>query len=147
MWSLGCVIAELFLGWPLYPGALEYDQVTFAPFIRYTCTSTTRWTIPKLTVYLLERTTSTAGNETSTYFPEIQTHTTFIICRELYLSLLPDLCCFQSCKSGTKSPLKLIPAGGIRKLVWGQRAIIFPEARAVGATPLGRAPSPVGAWE
>ncbi|XP_025943506.1 homeodomain-interacting protein kinase 3 isoform X3 [Apteryx rowi] len=26
MWSLGCVIAELFLGWPLYPGALEYDQ-------------------------------------------------------------------------------------------------------------------------
>lgn len=29
MWSLGCVIAELFLGWPLYPGALEYDQVKF----------------------------------------------------------------------------------------------------------------------
>lgn len=29
MWSLGCVIAELFLGWPLYPGALEYDQVIF----------------------------------------------------------------------------------------------------------------------
>lgn len=28
MWSLGCVIAELFLGWPLYPGALEYDQVS-----------------------------------------------------------------------------------------------------------------------
>ncbi|KAM7406231.1 hypothetical protein PAMP_000620 [Pampus punctatissimus] len=28
MWSLGCVIAELFLGWPLYPGALEYDQST-----------------------------------------------------------------------------------------------------------------------
>ena len=28
MWSLGCVMAELFLGWPLYPGALEYDQVT-----------------------------------------------------------------------------------------------------------------------
>ncbi|GAA6070786.1 homeodomain-interacting protein kinase 3 isoform X2 [Tachysurus ichikawai] len=27
MWSLGCVIAELFLGWPLYPGALEYDQL------------------------------------------------------------------------------------------------------------------------
>uniref|UniRef100_A0A3B3Z6B5 Protein kinase domain-containing protein n=1 Tax=Periophthalmus magnuspinnatus TaxID=409849 RepID=A0A3B3Z6B5_9GOBI len=33
MWSLGCVIAELFLGWPLYPGALEYDQVnTFEGF-------------------------------------------------------------------------------------------------------------------
>ncbi|KAM4017225.1 homeodomain-interacting protein kinase 3 [Anomaloglossus baeobatrachus] len=29
MWSLGCVIAELFLGWPLYPGALEYDQIRF----------------------------------------------------------------------------------------------------------------------
>lgn len=27
MWSLGCVIAELFLGWPLYPGSSEYDQV------------------------------------------------------------------------------------------------------------------------
>uniref|UniRef100_A0A673MH90 non-specific serine/threonine protein kinase n=1 Tax=Sinocyclocheilus rhinocerous TaxID=307959 RepID=A0A673MH90_9TELE len=29
MWSLGCVIAELFLGWPLYPGALEFDQIRF----------------------------------------------------------------------------------------------------------------------
>ncbi|XP_064175594.1 LOW QUALITY PROTEIN: homeodomain-interacting protein kinase 2-like [Anguilla rostrata] len=26
-WSLGCVVAELFLGWPLYPGASEYDQI------------------------------------------------------------------------------------------------------------------------
>ena len=31
MWSLGCVIAELFLGWPLYPGASEYDQVGAKP--------------------------------------------------------------------------------------------------------------------
>ncbi|XP_034094550.1 homeodomain-interacting protein kinase 3-like isoform X3 [Gymnodraco acuticeps] len=29
MWSLGCVISELFLGWPLYPGALEYDQIRY----------------------------------------------------------------------------------------------------------------------
>ena len=29
MWSLGCVIAELFLGWPLYPGSSEYDQVNW----------------------------------------------------------------------------------------------------------------------
>ncbi|XP_075044161.1 homeodomain-interacting protein kinase 3 [Mixophyes fleayi] len=29
MWSLGCVIAELFLGWPLYPGAMEYDQMRY----------------------------------------------------------------------------------------------------------------------
>uniref|UniRef100_A0A8C2ZMX6 non-specific serine/threonine protein kinase n=1 Tax=Cyclopterus lumpus TaxID=8103 RepID=A0A8C2ZMX6_CYCLU len=29
MWSLGCVIAELFLGWPLYPGASEYDQTRY----------------------------------------------------------------------------------------------------------------------
>ncbi|XP_042563316.1 homeodomain-interacting protein kinase 3a isoform X2 [Clupea harengus] len=29
MWSLGCVMAELFLGWPLYPGALEYDQIRY----------------------------------------------------------------------------------------------------------------------
>ncbi|KAK0136966.1 Homeodomain-interacting protein kinase 3 [Merluccius polli] len=29
MWSLGCVIAELFLGWPLYPGSLEYDQIRY----------------------------------------------------------------------------------------------------------------------
>lgn len=27
MWSLGCVAAELFLGWPLFPGTSEYDQV------------------------------------------------------------------------------------------------------------------------
>uniref|UniRef100_I0FPX1 non-specific serine/threonine protein kinase n=1 Tax=Macaca mulatta TaxID=9544 RepID=I0FPX1_MACMU len=29
MWSLGCVIAELFLVWPLYPGASEYDQIRY----------------------------------------------------------------------------------------------------------------------
>lgn len=29
MWSLGCVIAELFLGWPLYPGSSEYDQLRY----------------------------------------------------------------------------------------------------------------------
>ena len=29
MWSLGCVLAELFLGWPLYPGASEYDQIRY----------------------------------------------------------------------------------------------------------------------
>ncbi|XP_051952668.1 homeodomain-interacting protein kinase 2-like isoform X1 [Xyrauchen texanus] len=29
MWSLGCVISELFLGWPLYPGASEYDQIRY----------------------------------------------------------------------------------------------------------------------
>lgn len=36
MWSLGCVIAELFLGWPLYPGASEYDQVgaNMKPFFK-----------------------------------------------------------------------------------------------------------------
>ncbi|KAL7668665.1 hypothetical protein ACOME3_009359 [Neoechinorhynchus agilis] len=31
VWSLGCVLVELFLGWPLYPGSCEYDQ------IRYIC--------------------------------------------------------------------------------------------------------------
>lgn len=29
MWSLGCVVAELFLGWPLYPGNSEYDQIRY----------------------------------------------------------------------------------------------------------------------
>jgi homeodomain interacting protein kinase len=29
MWSLGCVMAELFLGWPLYPGSSEYDQIRY----------------------------------------------------------------------------------------------------------------------
>jgi serine/threonine protein kinase len=29
MWSLGCVLAELFLGWPLYPGSSEYDQLRY----------------------------------------------------------------------------------------------------------------------
>ncbi|CAM4614236.1 homeodomain-interacting protein kinase 4 [Lepidochelys kempii] len=31
VWSLGCIMAELHLGWPLYPGNNEYDQ------IRYIC--------------------------------------------------------------------------------------------------------------
>ncbi|XP_043935405.1 homeodomain-interacting protein kinase 2-like [Protopterus annectens] len=29
MWSVGCIIAELFLGYPLYPGASEYDQIRY----------------------------------------------------------------------------------------------------------------------
>ena len=29
MWSLGCVVAELYLGWPLYPGSSEYDQLRY----------------------------------------------------------------------------------------------------------------------
>ncbi|XP_044592905.1 homeodomain-interacting protein kinase 2-like [Cotesia glomerata] len=29
MWSLGCVVAELFLGWPLFPGRSEYDQIRY----------------------------------------------------------------------------------------------------------------------
>lgn len=29
IWSLGCVIAELFLGYPLYPGGCEFDQIRF----------------------------------------------------------------------------------------------------------------------
>lgn len=29
MWSLGCVLAELLLGWPLFPGATEYDQISY----------------------------------------------------------------------------------------------------------------------
>lgn len=39
MWSLGCVVAELFLGWPLYPGSSEYDQIRYISqtqvYIRY----------------------------------------------------------------------------------------------------------------
>ncbi|CAH2320301.1 Homeodomain-interacting kinase 2 [Pelobates cultripes] len=29
MWSLGCIMAELFTGHPLYPGASEYDQIRY----------------------------------------------------------------------------------------------------------------------
>lgn len=29
MWSLGCVLAELYLGWPLFPGTSEFDQITY----------------------------------------------------------------------------------------------------------------------
>lgn len=29
MWSLGCVMAELYLGWPLYPGKSEFEQVCY----------------------------------------------------------------------------------------------------------------------
>jgi dual specificity protein kinase YAK1 len=28
MWSLGCIVVELFLGLPLFPGSSEYNQVT-----------------------------------------------------------------------------------------------------------------------
>ncbi|XP_063312444.1 homeodomain-interacting protein kinase 2-like [Pelobates fuscus] len=29
MWSLGCIVAELIIGCPLYPGASEYDQIRY----------------------------------------------------------------------------------------------------------------------
>ncbi|CAH2318798.1 Homeodomain-interacting kinase 2 [Pelobates cultripes] len=29
VWSLGCIMAELFLGCPLYPGASEFDQIRY----------------------------------------------------------------------------------------------------------------------
>ena len=37
MWSMGCVVAELFLGWPLYPGNSEYDQVSLRKFRAFFC--------------------------------------------------------------------------------------------------------------
>lgn len=27
MWSLGCIVAELFIGIPLFPGSSEYNQL------------------------------------------------------------------------------------------------------------------------
>lgn len=27
MWSFGCIVAELFLGLPLFPGSSEYNQL------------------------------------------------------------------------------------------------------------------------
>ena len=27
MWSLGCIVAELFLGLPLFPGSSQYNQI------------------------------------------------------------------------------------------------------------------------
>ena len=29
MWSLGCVLAELFLGRPLFPGETDYEQISY----------------------------------------------------------------------------------------------------------------------
>ena len=29
MWSLACVLTELYLGWPLFPGSSEYDQISY----------------------------------------------------------------------------------------------------------------------
>ncbi|MES1904651.1 MAG: Serine/Threonine protein kinases, catalytic domain [Paramarteilia canceri] len=29
IWSLGCIAVEMFLGWPIYPGCSEYDQLMF----------------------------------------------------------------------------------------------------------------------
>jgi dual specificity protein kinase YAK1 len=28
MWSLGCIVVELFLGLPLFPGTSEYNQIS-----------------------------------------------------------------------------------------------------------------------
>jgi dual specificity protein kinase YAK1 len=28
MWSLGCIAAELYIGFPLFPGASEYDMIS-----------------------------------------------------------------------------------------------------------------------
>jgi dual specificity protein kinase YAK1 len=28
MWSFGCIVAELYIGLPLFPGASEYDVLT-----------------------------------------------------------------------------------------------------------------------
>uniref|UniRef100_A0A8D2Q7Y5 Homeodomain interacting protein kinase 4 n=1 Tax=Varanus komodoensis TaxID=61221 RepID=A0A8D2Q7Y5_VARKO len=47
VWSLGCVMAELHLGWPLYPGNNEYDQ------IRYIC-ETQGMPRPTLLNYMLK---------------------------------------------------------------------------------------------
>lgn len=33
MWALGCVTAQLFLGWPLYPGASEHDQLWYISYL------------------------------------------------------------------------------------------------------------------
>ena len=35
MWSLGCILAELFLGLPLFPGSSQYNQVRNALFTHY----------------------------------------------------------------------------------------------------------------
>ena len=49
MWSLGFVMAELLLGWPLYPGSSEYDQVLlfvnihYFIMILYNCKKIVKW--------------------------------------------------------------------------------------------------------
>ena len=52
MWSLGCVMAELYLGWPLYPGESEFEQVRYicetqglpSPHLLTMATKTNRFT-------------------------------------------------------------------------------------------------------
>lgn len=84
MWSLGCVIAELFLGWPLYPGALEYDQVIFLPsdilsdikgggeFLNVICIC---WPGPNKQQEMKCPRLSGACHFWVSPFPEVQTHT------------------------------------------------------------------------
>ena len=47
MWSLGCVLAELYLGWPLFPGASEYDQ------IQYICQTADLTSVPSPTSHVV----------------------------------------------------------------------------------------------
>ncbi|XP_062402506.1 homeodomain-interacting protein kinase 2 [Sardina pilchardus] len=74
MWSLGCVIAELFLGWPLYPGASEYDQIRYisqtqglpAEYLLSAGTKTTRFFNRDQDSYPLWRLKTQEGHEGET---------------------------------------------------------------------------------
>ncbi|KAL7870701.1 hypothetical protein SRHO_G00081980 [Serrasalmus rhombeus] len=59
MWSLGCVMAELYLGWPLYPGESEFEQVCYicetqglpSPHLLNVATKTNQFFKPVKTVH------------------------------------------------------------------------------------------------
>lgn len=108
MWSLGCVIAELFLGWPLYPGALEYDQVTFPSRTQtraHTCTLSRTESLKRETFHKWRRNKVEkiklnlifAENKFSVYnsflavFSQEPNDSIFITQLNLHLLLLPNL--------------------------------------------------------
>ena len=49
MWGLGCIVVEMLLGVPLFPGDDEYDMVSVT---HYYTSNTTNVSISKIIIYM-----------------------------------------------------------------------------------------------
>ncbi|GMM57611.1 serine/threonine protein kinase [Maudiozyma humilis] len=70
MWSFGCIVAELFLGIPIFPGASEYNQITR---IVNTLESPPNWMLEmgKNTSKFFRRTTTSTNGNTDFNAPNV----------------------------------------------------------------------------